>query len=134
MGPAAMATAALIAHVQAQCGPAPVEVLDLGVADSALQGHTMQWEGDPCGTQPVLHLTVRHDEGDRRLTVRPRLAPAARRNAAVTLVVQRGDLTLATSGTLLHDAVVGQRVRVRNDTAHTAVSGVLTGPDRVEIP
>ena len=141
MDPVQLATVALVAHVQSRClAGAPdveVEVLDLGVSATALSPAVeprFTWEGDPCDTAPVLRLRLLTEQGPRRLTVRPRLRPHQHGMTPVTLAVQRGSLRLETSGTLLHDAVVGQTVKAKNDDAHSTLTGVLVAPDLVEVP
>ncbi len=141
MDPVQLATAALLAHLQATCLPADhsteIDIIELGVGSTALAaavGADFSWEGDPCGTSPVLRLGFATDDGTRRLTVRPRIRPHQSGMKPVTVTVQRGTLRLETPGTLLHDAVLGQTVKVRNDAAHTTLSGVLVTPDLVEVP
>ena len=139
MDPVSLATAALLAHVQVEClahvDDVQAEVMDLGVGPTALDGGTdFVWDGDPCDTTPVLRLGFTLDGEARRLSVRPRLRAHQSGMHPVTLVVQRGPLRLETRGTLLHDAVIGQTVKVRNDDARTTLTAVLVAPDLVEVP
>ncbi len=141
MDPVQLATLALVAHVQASClAGAPdveVDVVELGVGATALAPALDQrfvWEGDPCDTSPVLRLALDTEQGPRRLTVRPRIRAHQGGMTPVTLAVQRGPLRLETPGTLLHDAVVGQTVKVKNDDARTTLTGVLVAPALVEVP
>jgi len=99
----------------------------------------VQWT---MGSVPLGTVSVASAEG---LTTRPiaagtpltpgllRPAPDSPEGTAVTVVVRRGGLALTVPGTLLRDGVVGQPVRVRNDTHRTALTGVLVAADRVEI-
>ena len=142
MGLVALATATLLAHVQSQClghvEPASldVDIVELGVAESALEGAdgAFTWEGNPCGTAPILHLGFSTEAGPRRLTVRPRIRAHRTSMQPVTVVVQRGALRLETPGTLLQNAVVGQTVKVRNDASRATLTAVLVTPDLVEVP
>lgn len=76
MSPLELATAALLAHVQASCDPADLELHRLGIAAEALpEAHRWQWTGEPCRATPVLrlHALGPHGESLGSWTVRPRL-------------------------------------------------------------
>ena len=70
-----LALAALIAHVQEQCTPAEVEVVQIGVEQNTLPQAEWRWTGDPCRPRPTLRLTGWRD-GDliASYTVRPTLS------------------------------------------------------------
>jgi flagella basal body P-ring formation protein FlgA len=60
--------------------------------------------------------------------------PAARAGSTVDLKVQRGTLTITAPGKLLHDADLGQTVRVVNEATHVTLKGVLVEPGVVDLP
>ena len=59
--------------------------------------------------------------------------PAARAGTAVDLKVQRGTLTITAPGKLLHNASLGQTVRVINEATRVTLEGVLVGPAVVDL-
>lgn len=63
------------------------------------------------------------------------LAPPAvvERNALVTLLFASGGLSIQTDGRALGRAGVGERVRVMNLDSRVTVTGVVTGPNLVEV-
>ena len=62
------------------------------------------------------------------------IPPAARAGATVDLKVQRGTLTITAPGKLLHDADLGQTVRVVNEATRVTLEGVLVEPRVVDLP
>ena len=63
------------------------------------------------------------------------LAPPAvvERNALVTLMFSSGGLSIQTDGRALGRAGVGERVRVMNLDSRATVTGLVTGPNLVEV-
>ncbi|NCO17383.1 MAG: flagellar basal body P-ring formation protein FlgA [Alphaproteobacteria bacterium] len=63
------------------------------------------------------------------------LAPPAvvERNALVTLLFTRGGLSIQTDGRALGRAGLGERVRVMNLDSRVTVTGLVTGPNLVEV-
>lgn len=63
---------------------------------------------------------------------RVRVPPDERSGGIVTLVAQRGSVSLEASGRLLRDARVGDPVEVLNSATGVVVRGVLVEPGRVQ--
>ncbi len=63
------------------------------------------------------------------------LAPPAvvERNQIVTLVYQKGALSIVTEGRALGRGGVGERIRVMNLDSRTALTGRVSGPGQVEV-
>ena len=58
----------------------------------------------------------------------------ARRNRSVTLLLQRGALTIVAPGVLRKDAMIGDLVQVLSVSTKTLIYGTLVSPDLVVLP
>lgn len=72
-------------------------------------------------------------EGDPVTPVVASRVPDATHGQAVSLILQRGVVTVAAPGVLLGPAFVGERVAVRNEATRVVQHGVLVAPDTVSL-
>lgn len=113
--------------------PLAAHDMDAGAAVEAAWGEVPveSLARQPIAQSGIARVRIRQGEPLTRMVVSPPLDLV--QGASVSLIVRRGALTVTADGTSLHDARIGDTVRVVNSATKTTLQGVLVDAKTVEI-